>query len=386
MTDAGLARADSVAAIDYESLALIDWSFSSAHTRGATHAIHPYPAKFIPQIPRALIGTLQPRDGTAVLDPFCGSGTTLVEAAAAGFPAVGIDLHPLACLISKVKVTPLLASVSSAAERAVTRAALHRGGTMEIPAVDHWFQRDVQLELSALVLAIAAEPDADVRDALRVALSSIIVRVSNQESDTRYAAVAKNIHGPNVRVLFQQAAHKLDLALSKTWARLLPSPHVDVINRDVLTVAPGDIGRRVSLVVTSPPYPNAYEYWLYHKYRMYWLGMDPIAVRQKEIGARPHYFKRHPHTAADFGRQMAQVFKLLAGVLVPGGHACFQVGRSIIRGEFVDNAALIRRAAEPYGFSVAAAMQRTIPQGRKAFNPSHARIKLEDVLVFRLDS
>ena len=43
--------------------------------------------------------------------------------------------------------------------------------------------------------------------------------------------------------------------------------------------------------MTSPPYPNAYEYWLYHKYRMYWLGMDPIAVRQQEIGARPHYFR-----------------------------------------------------------------------------------------------
>ena len=48
---------------------------------------------------------------------------------------------------------------------------------------------------------------------------------------------------------------------------------------------PSDIPRRVGLVITSPPYPNAYEYWLYHKYRMYWLGLDPIAVKKQEIGA-----------------------------------------------------------------------------------------------------
>lgn len=382
----GSAGADEAPTFDYDSLALIDWDFAKAHTRGATHGIHPYPAKFIPQIPRALIASLQPRDGTAVLDPFCGSGTTLVEAAAAGFPAVGIDLHPLACLISKVKVTPLVGSVSDAAERAVSRARPHHDATPRIPALDHWFRQDIQVELTGLVEGIAAEPDHNLRDALRVALSSIIVRVSNQESDTRYAAIAKSIRGPEVRVFFRQAAHKLERALSQTWARLLPKPDVEVLNRDLLTVVPRDIKRRISLVVTSPPYPNAYEYWLYHKYRMYWLGMDPIAVREKEIGARPHYFKRQPHTAADFGRQMGQVFELLSAVIVPGGHACFQVGSSIIRGELVDNAALLRRAAESRGFTVATEMQRSIPQGRKAFNPTHARIKSEDLLVFRLEN
>ena len=89
---------------------------------------------------------------------------------------------------------------------------------------------------------------------------------------------------------------------------------------------------RIAAAVFSPPYPNAYEYWLYHKYRMYWLGMDPISVREREIGARPNYFKKNPHTAADFECQMGRVFALLARVVVPGGHACFQVGDSIIRG------------------------------------------------------
>src|SRR5438045_302768 len=70
---------------------------------------------FIPQIPRKLIELLRPEEGEAILDPFCGSGTALVEAQAAGFPAVGIDLNPIAALISQVKTHPPIASVAGAA-------------------------------------------------------------------------------------------------------------------------------------------------------------------------------------------------------------------------------------------------------------------------------
>jgi hypothetical protein len=101
-------------ALTYVRLQQMDWTFAGDYTRGGTHSIHPYPAKFIPQIPRALISALHPGDETAVLDPFCGSGTTLVEGALAGIPTVGVDLHPLACLISKVKVTVLSQSLTAA--------------------------------------------------------------------------------------------------------------------------------------------------------------------------------------------------------------------------------------------------------------------------------
>jgi site-specific DNA-methyltransferase (cytosine-N4-specific) len=205
------------AASTYARLQQIDWTFADARTRGQTHGIHPYPAKFIPQIPQAQITALHPGDGTAVMDPFCGSGTTLVEAALADIPAVGVDLHPLACLISKVKVTLLSRSLTAAAECALQRAHQTDNTPPTIPALDHWFRQDVQRALAALIRSIDAETDSDIRDALRVAFSSIVVRVSNQESDTRYAAIEKNVSAEDVWERFHAAAQTIERALTTTW-------------------------------------------------------------------------------------------------------------------------------------------------------------------------
>ena len=84
----------------------IEWDFRSATTTYLTHNLHPYPAKFIPQIPRTLIQELSSAEET-VADIFCGSGTTLLEALSLKRRAIGIDASPLAVLISKAKSTPL---------------------------------------------------------------------------------------------------------------------------------------------------------------------------------------------------------------------------------------------------------------------------------------
>ena len=74
-----------------------------------THGIHPYPAKFIPQIPGSLLDYPSPPPGSTVTDPFCGSGTALLEAAVRGYDAVGTDSNPIAALVSRTKCTPLTA-------------------------------------------------------------------------------------------------------------------------------------------------------------------------------------------------------------------------------------------------------------------------------------
>ena len=104
----------------------------------------------------------------------------------------------------------------------------------------------------------------------------------------------------------------------------------------------------------------------------------------KEIGARPHYFKKNHQDEHDFERQMRICFRLLSRVMIPNGRACFVIGRSIIHGRRIDNVELLVRAATPYGFTVEAIIEREILKTRKSFNPSHGKINQEHLIVFTL--
>lgn len=365
----------------YDRLNAIDWSFSVRGKASKVEAIHPYPAKFIGDIPAAFLAALPTPRGTAVMDPFCGSGTTLLEAQRAGRPSVGIDLNPIACLISRVKTSPLpegfLDTVLQISEEA---QSIRSVSIPDIPNVGHWFQEDIQRAVAALASTLAKPCYLAWQDALRLALSSILVKVSNQDSDTRYAAVKKELQAADVYVQFQLAAQKISTALAtRTWT--LPS--ATVIESDILQVKPEQIGLPVGLMVTSPPYPNAYEYWLYHKYRMWWLGFDPISVKEHEIGARAHFFKKNHHTAEMFVEQMQGTLDLVRSVLVPGGYACVVVGRSKIHGKVFDNGAMIYELGASMGFEPIIKLEREIKASRKSFNLSHANIKTETILVLK---
>ncbi len=359
----------------------VDWSFTKRERAHAIEAIHPYPAKFIGEIPLALMRSLPCPKGTLVFDPFAGSGTTLLVAQRLGLPSVGVDLNPIACLIARVKTGARPPALADTARTVSARASGSRAKrTWDIPNVDHWFKPEVQSAIVAILNELSTVGDRGTHDALRLAMSSILVRVSNQDSDTRYAAVEKNIGRTDVFTGFVAAAEKLDKALASRDWHIGPAK---VIEANTLTVSPEQLGGKVGLVITSPPYPNAYEYWLYHKYRMWWLGFDPLAVKEQEIGARAHFFKRNHHTEEHFLDQMRDTFKLISKVLVKGGYACFVIGRSKIHGKIIDNADIIQAVAAEIGFSTIARIERTISSTRKSFNLSHANIKTETVLVLQ---
>lgn len=362
------------------ALSRVDWDFPSRVAQSNIEGLHPYPAKFITEIPGALLDALPIPRGTAVLDPFCGSGAALVESQRFGAPCIGIDLNPIAALITRAKTAPIPDGLDQAIERAIDRAI--QISSVPIPAIpnlDHWFTKPVQDALASCTTAIA-EARPEYQDILYLALSSIIVRVSNQDSDTRYAAVSKDVSRDDVLFDFAAAARRTSATLS---ARDYELSSATVITADTLNLSPQEIGCPVGLVITSPPYPNAYEYWLYHKYRMWWLGFDPLAVKEREIGARAHFFKRNHHTAGHFASQMSKTFDLLRSVVIPGGFACFLVGRSKIHGQVVDNAATIESVAGAAGFSPVFRCERSISPRRKSFNLSYANINTETLFVLR---
>ena len=310
----------------------------------------------------------------------------MVECQTNGIASFGIDLNPIAVLISKVKTNPPYQEIGSIASRLVEVAKAPTSSSLypKIPRLAHWFSPGAILALSKLTKAledVAVPPP--VKDALSIALSRIIVRVSRQDSDTRYAAIDRYVEEPEVYRQFVESARTLDNVFQTEYSNMFrkwaPS---GVLVKDILTVEPLELPHQFGLIITSPPYPNAYEYWLYHKYRMYWLGEDPLAVRKAEIGARPHYFRRNPETPGDFRRQMSQCFGLFRKVTLPHALVCMVIGRSIIKGKVIDNTELLRHAADEHGFQHIASAARRIPTTRKAFNPAHGNINTETILVF----
>lgn len=356
----------------------VDWNFNFRKSHTDIEGLHPYPAKFIDEIPRTLLQILPLPQGSVVLDSFCGSGTTLTECQKLGIASVGVDLNPIACLISRVKTQPMAGGFAKTLNAVLQRAINDDSAPIpDIPNLNHWFLRPVQYAVASLIQAIAtAEPSH--RDILQLALSSIIVRISNQESDTRYASVEKTVSEGDVYKLFARAAQRIAETLQRRDYEITDAK---IIEADLLTLDAKEIGLNIGLVITSPPYPNAYEYWLYHKYRMWWLGFDPIFVKEHEIGARAHFFKKNHHTEQNFIGQMDKTFELLRNVTVTGAYACFVIGRSKIHGRIIDNAEIIRETGLTYGFQEKFSTERVLSPHRKSFNLSHANIKTETILV-----
>ncbi len=82
------------------------WDFRSADTKQGTHCFHAYPAMMIPQIAEKILSKYA-KGSETLFDPYCGTGTSLVEANIKGINAIGTDLNPLARLIAKAKTTVL---------------------------------------------------------------------------------------------------------------------------------------------------------------------------------------------------------------------------------------------------------------------------------------
>ena len=386
------------------NLAKLDWDFADANTGHLTHALHPYPAKFIPQIPQALIQELS-SVGDTVLDMFCGSGTTLLEALRLGRNAVGIDANPLAALISRVKTTPLAAAEfdeleehRAVCERILAEAALASGGLFgngrpfrssgwrPAPQVcEFWFEPHVVEELAALREQANQVVSARARALCLVALSAIVVAVSKQDSDTRYVRRKKSIEpGAAVRRYLSQL--KSAISAVQEMSNLVEDRlSCRVLTADILQ-APDTVP--LDLVVTSPPYPNAYSYHLYHRTRMIWLGHDPDGFRKVEIGSHRKYSSKSQSRATPetFHNELAAIFRWLRGRLRSGRYACFVIGDSKINGTRIDNAALVAAAGAEAGFQEVARIARSIPSNRKTFNPTMGRIKTENILILQRDS
>jgi len=263
-------------------------------TMAHVHGFHTYPARLHPETASRLVESFSATDGR-VLDPFCGSGTVVVEARQLGRQAFGIDANPLAVALASLKSggsTPEFAEALTHAAAAVvahadTRRLQKLGPTRKYGNADREvYDAHVLLELDGLRDGIFQIKTTEVRRALLLVLSAALTKVSKKLGDTAPRTAPKRLAGGFTIRFFETKAKDLAQRLLDYSARLPPDAPVAKCAvgdaRDLSLITPASL----DLIVSSPPYPGVYDYFDHHELRLRWLGMDETAFEASEIGAR----------------------------------------------------------------------------------------------------
>jgi SAM-dependent methyltransferase len=374
-------------------LAGVLFSADPALARALTHGFHSYAGRMHPSTARAAIAELTKR-GQRVLDPFCGSGTVLVESMAAGRSAVGVDASPLAVLIAKVRSTLL---DEEAREKLVTTAreiseeAAERARKRIRPEIPAWASREterfsphVALELLGLRELLGKTGEDPVGYALRACFSSILVKFMRQTEVPAEGEPGQRI-GRGVPSRFfagraEELARSLAALALKTPAGT-SAPEIRLGDARKLTHLSD---RSFDLVLSSPPYAGTYDYAEHHDVRFLWLGMPRDDFDRRQVGARSEAMGS---SEARWMKDRRKWLGEMGRVLRPGGIAILILGDGVVGNRPEDAAESVRLDAPRAGLSlVAGAFQSRPARDRRLTAIFAGRPRREHILILRAGS
>lgn len=247
------------------------WNFEEAKTKTLTHCLHSYPAMMIPQVAERLIEKYG-KNANLLFDPYCGTGTSLVEANVRNINAVGTDLNPLARLIAKAKTTPINIQTLDLYLKDFNdwifslRFGINKNNSIIIPKfenIDYWFNKDVQLKLAILKHYIKHIDNESIRNFFYVAFSETV----RQSSLTRngefklYRISEENLKSfnPDVYGIIENKLSRNRKGLLEYLNKKINNSTSQIHSFNTVFTIPKPIlpDNAVDLVVTSPPYGDS---------------------------------------------------------------------------------------------------------------------------------
>lgn len=260
-----------------------------------THGYHRYPAKFIPQLASHLIKE-NTKKGDLICDPFGGCGTSLVEAKVNGRKSVGIDINPLAGLITKAKVTPIpINKLDMEYDRLLQRIRRFSSHKFVIPndRLIKWFSKDTLSKLSSIDQAIRVINDPQIRRFIYCAFSHILKNTSKWLTKSIKPTIDKKKITADPIEVFTNHSNFMIQQNKEFTNELLRTNNIYTKAKFYLrdarkTSLPTD---SIDYILTSPPYVTSYEYADLHQLSLFWLGYDKnwINFKKKFIGSSHNF-------------------------------------------------------------------------------------------------
>jgi DNA modification methylase len=371
------------------------WSFSGDRSIDTwTHGYHRYPAKFIPQVVKKIIET-NSKKGDTIADLFAGCGTTLVESKVHGRKSIGIDINPIAKLITMVKTNPiepdvlakeyesLLSGMAEYRYSKKVRIATH-------PRIDYWFKKRQKHKIYFLYTSILSIRDANVRNFYLCALSNILKTCSKWLQSSTKPQIDPDKKTIDPFVAFKKQVGMMLNRNMEYYRYLARKNRLDIgCSISIADARKTNIrSNSVDTIITSPPYVTSYEYADIHQLTGYWFNYveDLTKFRRKFIGTfytnSDNYFvendlaqkvvnrlknkdKRTAREVARYFNDMDRVALEMNRILRKEGKACVVVGNTMLKGVQINTASIFTSILCEHGFHAEKIIRRRIPGKHK---------------------
>ncbi len=319
----------------------VDWDFAGCASESGFSSIHWYPARFASQLPATLIGVLT-EPGQVVLDLFVGSGTTLVEAQRLGRDSIGIDINPIACMVSRAKTLPISANAVNNLVEKLKQDAVYTLPTMlakdsDLPETvqTKWYNASVRRDLARL-WSLGREYEGKQKTLFEGAFSAILLPVCRETRHWGYVcdnSTPSGSHGGDVLGRYCQTLDRFsgayvdrDADLTARFGNISRMGKAKIICGDARSELSKVPAGSVDLVLTSPPYFGVSDYVKAQRLSMEWFGHTIESLRKNEIGARS---KRHRHSAInEYVSELGECFAGARHSLRTGGACVLVIGES----------------------------------------------------------
>jgi len=390
-----------------------DWDFKNEDTKTYTHCFHNYPAMMIPQVAGGLLEKYG-KKSKLLFDPYCGTGTSLVEAILRNINAIGTDLNPLAKLIAKAKTTPINIKTLDLYLKNFNdvifgyRFGINLNASIGIPQfpnINYWFSKDTQFKLALIKNYIDNIGEPAIQDFFKVAFSET-VRESSWTTNSEFKLLRmpppkiekfdpdvfgimefKLARNRNGIISFQKAFKHISAT-----ARVYSFNSVDAIPPNILPE------NSVDIVLTSPPYGDSrttVAYGQFSRLANQWLNFENASNVDKELmgGKRikqKHHFgidildetvneisRQDPNRGEDvisFFLDYEHSIKNISRVVKNSGYVCYVVGNRSVKGRTVPTSGITIKFFEKYDFNHIETIERNIPNKRMPLENSPSNI------------